>query len=86
MRSCFWPDPAKDACLAAACRAVGGIYVDAPLGRDIKNHASSERHFDHAGVAGHPGDRGMKSLAEAIVEALRRNAPRLPDARDAQRP
>ena len=30
----------------------------------------SERSFAHAGVAGHPGDKGMKALADAIVQAV----------------
>jgi hypothetical protein len=73
VRSCFWPDPAKDVRLRAACRAVGGIFVDAgPLGADPANQARAERKFSHDGVAGHPGDKGMRALADAILNALRR--------------
>jgi len=73
VRSCFWPDPAKDVRLQAACWAVGGVYVDAgPLGSDPANQARSERKFSHDGVAGHPGDKGMRALADAILSALRR--------------
>ena len=71
VRSCFWADAAKDEVLRQACQEVGGIFVDAgPLGRDPANAARSERSFAHAGVAGHPGDKGMKALAGAIVEAV----------------
>jgi len=46
-------------------------FVDAgPLGREAVNAALSERSFTHEGVAGHPGDRGMQALADAIVEAV----------------
>jgi len=76
VRSCFWPDPAKDARLQAACRAVGGVFVDAgPLGSDPANQARSERKFSHDGVAGHPGDKGMRALADAILSALGRRGP-----------
>ncbi|MHB8899573.1 MAG: beta-L-arabinofuranosidase domain-containing protein [Thermoguttaceae bacterium] len=71
VRSSFWPNAAKDQALREACQEAGGIYVDAgPLGRDPANAARSERSFDHAGVAGHPGDRGMKALADAILQAV----------------
>ncbi|MBN1444272.1 MAG: glycoside hydrolase family 127 protein, partial [Planctomycetes bacterium] len=71
VRSCFWPDAAKDQVLAEACREAGGIFVDAgSLGRDPSSAARSERSFTHDGVAGHPGDKGMKALADAIVNAV----------------
>lgn len=71
VRSCFWANAAKDEVLSQACNEAGGIFVDAgPLGQDAANRASSERSFAHAGVAGHPGDKGMKALADAIVQAV----------------
>lgn len=71
VRSCFWPDAAKDAALRAACVEAEGVFVDAsPIGREPLNAARSERSFSHDGVAGHPGDRGMQALAEAIIGAL----------------
>jgi hypothetical protein len=71
VRSCFWADAAKDQVLRQVCLEAGAIFVDAgPLGRDPANAARSERSFTHEGVAGHPGDRGMKALADAIVQAV----------------
>jgi hypothetical protein len=71
VRSCFWGDAAKDQVLREACEEAGGIFVDAgPLGREAANAARSERSFTHEGVANHPGDRGMKALADAIVQAI----------------
>jgi hypothetical protein len=71
VRSCFWADAAKDEVLRQACQEADGIFVDAgPLGRDAANAARAERSFTHAGVAGHPGDKGMKALAEAIVKSI----------------
>jgi hypothetical protein len=71
VRSCFWADAAKDGVLRQACQEADGIFVNAgPLGRDTANAARSERSFTHDGVAGHPGDKGMKALADAIVQAV----------------
>jgi lysophospholipase L1-like esterase len=71
VRSSFWANPAKDKALATACASVGGIYVDiSALGKDEANYARSERDYKHAGVANHPGDKGMAAIADAIVRAL----------------
>lgn len=72
VRSCFWPDRAKDNILEQACKEAGGIFVDiGALGKDEANFAHSERQFAHAGVAAHPGDKGMRPIADAILNALR---------------
>lgn len=71
VRSGFWANEAKDEMLKEACQEVDGIFVNAgPLGQDAANAARSERTIAHDGVAGHPGDRGMKALADAIVQAV----------------
>jgi lysophospholipase L1-like esterase len=71
VRSCFWADATKDSLLAEACAEVAGLFVDAgPIGREAANAARSERVFSHDGVAGHPGDRGMQALADAILRAI----------------
>ena len=71
VRSCFWANAAKDEALRGACTAVNGIHVDiSALSKDEKNYARSERPYKHAGVANHPGDKGMAAIAEAMVKAL----------------
>jgi lysophospholipase L1-like esterase len=71
VRSCFWPNKAKDQVLRQACQGVGGIFVDiSGLGKDESNYARSERAFSHKGVAAHPGDKGMRAIADAILEAI----------------
>jgi len=71
VRSCFWSNAAKDEALKQACAEVGGIYVDiAALSKDEGNYARSERPFKHAGVANHPGDKGMAAIAAALMQAL----------------
>lgn len=72
VRSCFWPNKAKDEILRQACGEVGGTFVDiAALAKDEANYARSERSFPHAGVAAHPGDRGMQAIADAILASIR---------------
>lgn len=72
VRSSFWANTAKDAAMRQACEAVGGTFVDiSVLSKDEKNYARSERPYKHAGVANHPGDRGMAAIAEAIVKTVK---------------
>ena len=57
--------------LRKACEWYGGTYVDiSGLAKDEKNFARSEREFKHAGVANHPGDAGMKNIADLIWKAV----------------
>lgn len=70
VRSCFWADATKDAILKEPCETVGGVFVDiGTLGKDEANYARSERKFEHEGVARHPGDKGMRAIADAIFAA-----------------
>ena len=72
VRSCFWPHATKDSIMRQACADIGGTWVDiSSLSRDPANAASSERKIEHAGVAGHPGDRGMRALADALFAAIK---------------
>lgn len=71
VRSCFFADATKDAILKEACEAVGGVFVDiSTLCKDEANYARSERKFEHVGVAQHPGDKGMRAIADAIMAAV----------------
>ncbi|HYG77077.1 MAG TPA: SGNH/GDSL hydrolase family protein [Planctomycetota bacterium] len=73
VRGCFWTDKAKDEALQQACASAGGTFVDiSALGKDESNYARSERKFQHDGVAAHPGDKGMKAIADAIVAAMKK--------------
>lgn len=75
VRSSFWPSPVKDDILRKVSAAAGATFVDiAALGRDPANAASAERKIEHAGVAGHPGDKGMRAIADAIFAAIRKRA------------
>ena len=75
VRSSFWPDSAKDAIMHQACADAGGVFVDiGKVGQDESNFARSERKIDHAGVAAHPGDKGMQAIADALWEAIQEYA------------
>ena len=74
MRAPFWNNPAKAECTAMAAMDVGAAFVDAgPLGLAEENKAIGK--FDHAGVANHPGDLGMKRMADLILQAFDESPP-----------
>ena len=69
MRSPFWANPKKAACTEKAAKEVGAAYVDAgPLGRVPENKALGL--FEHKGVASHPGDLGMRRLADLVLSGI----------------
>jgi hypothetical protein len=71
VRSSFWADATKDQILKQACEEAGGVFVDiGRLGKDEYNYARAERQFKHSGVAAHPGDKGMRAIADAILRAI----------------
>lgn len=66
MRAPFWQNESKAECTANAAADVGAVYVDAgPLGYRNENKAIGL--FGHKGVANHPGDLGMRRIAELIL-------------------
>lgn len=72
VRSQFWPETEKDRLLKKACIDAGGIFVDmGKLGNVPVHLAGSERHIEHSGVAGHPGDRGMAAIADELWKAMK---------------
>ncbi len=69
LRSPFWRNDVKAACTEEAAAEVGAAYVDAGhLGVKSENKAIGL--FSHSGVANHPGDLGMRRLADLILEAF----------------
>ena len=71
VRSCFWAEKTRDEIMQKACLAAGGVFVNiGALGKDPSNAARSERNSAHAGVAAHPGDKGMKAIADALLKAM----------------
>ncbi len=59
-------------CGSAVRPWAASTWTSSSLGRTPSNAARSERTFPHGGVAGHPGDKGMKALADALLRAMTR--------------
>ncbi len=75
VRSQFWQDADKDRLMQKTCKTAGGTFLDiSKLGFEETNYARAERKIEHAGVAGHPGDKGMKALADVVWNAIKRHA------------
>jgi len=71
VRSSFWPDKVKDGIMRQVCTEAGGTFVDiSRLGGVESLYARSERKIEHAGVGIHPGDKGMKAIADLIWKAI----------------
>ena len=69
MRSPFWQNQMKAKCTEEAAAEVGAVYVDAgQLGAKAENKAIGL--FWHGGVANHPGDLGMRRIADMILEGF----------------
>ena len=69
MRSPFWKNTLKAQCTAKAAADVGAVYVDAGnLGSSDENKAIGL--FSHDGVANHPGDIGMRRIADLILDGF----------------
>jgi len=66
-----WGNGKLDPFIKAAAERHGATFVQiGHLFADPANRAVSEGHFTHSGVNWHPGDRGMKAIADALWEQL----------------
>ncbi len=75
VRGQFWKNSNKDNLLKQACEKTGGIFIDtSKIGLDESSYARAERKFKHAGVAAHPGDKGMQQVADAFWHAIQKMA------------
>ncbi|MBV7535961.1 SGNH/GDSL hydrolase family protein [Duganella sp. sic0402] len=70
--STWWVSAPKNKIIADACQAAGGTYVDiSGLQAVAANMAGSEQRIANKGVAAHPGDKGMRQIAERIFKAVK---------------
>jgi lysophospholipase L1-like esterase len=75
VRGEFWPDLAKEQIMREVCEKAGGTYVPLlGLNKEPANLGSADQKFEHAGVAGHPGDRGMRLIANELWNAIEKIA------------
>lgn len=65
----FWPNPKKNEAIEKAAEKLGAEFVRlSDLG--MQDEMKAIGLFSHAGVAAHPGDRGMENIAGRIWEKL----------------
>ena len=75
VRSQFWQNGEKDQLMRKASTDAGVRFLDiSKLGFDASNFARAERLIEYAGVAGHPGDKGMQALADVLWNSLKKAA------------
>ena len=68
--TCFWKNPVVDECIRELSVSTGGKLIElGDLGDDASMKAGGL--FSHSGVAAHPGDRGMRVIADRIYETVR---------------
>lgn len=61
----FWPNPMKDLTMYKAAQAVNARFVSlTDLGQ--RDEMKAIGLFEHTGVAAHPGDEGMRAIAERL--------------------
>jgi hypothetical protein len=69
--SSWFPKATVDACMRIACEQEDTWFVDiSDLYADRRNLASSERSYSDPGVAIHPGDAGMRAIANRLWEVI----------------
>jgi hypothetical protein len=71
--STWWSNADKDKVIRQACGQAGGVFVDiSALSAVPGNVARNEQVIAHEGVGSHPGDAGMKAIAQKVYAAVSR--------------
>lgn len=71
--STWWEDKVKDDIIKDICYDNSAIYINiSDLSKNTSNVALSERKFINNGVANHPGDKGMKNIADRIYNNFKK--------------
>lgn len=66
--TCFWKNENIDEDIEKVAKFRNDICIDGFFARDDSNTAIGQ--FEHSGVAGHPSDKGMETIAQAIFESI----------------
>lgn len=70
VRGVFWKNVVKDEQMKAAAEKLGAVFVRADV--SDQEGMTAKGLFEHPGVQGHPGDKGMAEIARRIIAGLRR--------------
>ena len=66
----FWPNPEKDIAAYRAAQMTNAAFVSlTDLGQ--RDDMKAIGLFEHAGVAAHPGDKGMEEIAERLYHVIK---------------
>ena len=66
----FWPNPEKDLAAYRAAQMRNAAFVSlTDLGQ--RDDMKAIGLFEHSGVAGHPGDKGMREIAERLFAVVK---------------
>ena len=79
VRGVFWPNAAKDAAMSRVAAKYGLTFVKADVAEEPGMRAIGL--FSHRGVANHPGDAGMRRIADLILSGFF-GSPRTADVAD----
>lgn len=67
----YWLSPKKNYIFTDLAMSSHSYIADlSHLGSDQENNASSEREYSHPGVGSHPGDKGMKRIADVLFSVV----------------
>lgn len=72
VKGAFWPNQSRDEIIGQVANELAVCFVSAPC-RGNADRALGL--FAHAGVANHPGDEGMKMMADKVLDALASQGP-----------
>jgi hypothetical protein len=70
--SSWFPNNTVNGCIRIACEETKTWYLDiSDLYSDASNRARFERHYANDGVGKHPGNKGMREIAEVLWETCK---------------
>ena len=68
--TCFWKNEIIDEAIEEVAQERVEICIDGFFANDETNMALGQ--FEHRGVSGHPSDKGMEKIADAIFQVLKK--------------
>lgn len=71
----FFPLEQKSAVIFKVAKGVNGYVADvSKLAVDEKNYSRYDKKWDNSGIGEHPGDMGMKNIAQVIFNVIENNS------------